>query len=102
MLRQNPVDREARIAVARSEEHDVVPAILQSGGEMPAVRFHPARERLGDPLAANVGAYRNDGSDAASTFAWRAGDHHDAMFYFGMGADNRWSPASAVRALRPL
>lgn len=40
--------------------------------------------RLGDPIAANVPAYANDGSD--TNFAQRAGDHHDALYYFGLNA----------------
>ncbi len=50
--------------------------------------------RLGDPMAANVPAYRNDGTDPAATFAHRAGDHHDAIEYFGIGADGRPVPSS--------
>jgi len=46
--------------------------------------------RLGDPIATNVPAYKNDGSDAAASFAHRAGDHHDAIEYFGMGRDGRY------------
>lgn len=40
--------------------------------------------RTGDPLAANVPAYRNDGTD--TNFAQRAGDHHDGMYYYGLNA----------------
>ncbi len=39
---------------------------------------------LGDPIAAGVSAYANNGSDAAASFAQRAGDHHDGMHYFGL------------------
>ena len=42
--------------------------------------------RLGDPIAAAVPAYANNGTDAAASFAQRAGDHHDGMHYFGLGA----------------
>lgn len=55
--------------------------------------------RLGDPLAANVPAYRNDGQDAAASFAHRAGDHHDAIQYFGLGRDGRYSATSSTRGL---
>lgn len=55
--------------------------------------------RLGDPLAANVPAYRNDGTDAASTFAYRAGDHHDAIQYYGLGADGRFGATASDRGL---
>jgi len=40
--------------------------------------------RLGDPLAAGVPAYANDGSD--TNFAQRAGDHGDALYYYGLNA----------------
>lgn len=40
---------------------------------------------LGDPLAADVAPYRNDGTD--DDFSRRAGDHHDGMRYFGLSAD---------------
>lgn len=40
---------------------------------------------LGDPLAAGVPAFRNDGTD--TDFGNRAGDHHDGMEYFGLSAD---------------
>lgn len=39
---------------------------------------------LGDPLAAGVPAYRNDGTDTG--FEQRAGDHHDGMEWFGLDA----------------
>ena len=40
--------------------------------------------RTGDPIAANVSAYANNGTDG--NFAQRAGDHHDGMTYFGLAA----------------
>ncbi|MBU1345747.1 MAG: PhoX family phosphatase [Alphaproteobacteria bacterium] len=40
--------------------------------------------RLGDPIKAGTPAYANNGTDA--DFASRAGDHHDALYYFGLGA----------------
>jgi secreted PhoX family phosphatase len=38
--------------------------------------------RTGDPIAAGVSAYANNGTDG--NFAARAGDHHDGMTYFGL------------------
>lgn len=52
---------------------------------------------LGDPLSAGVLAYRNDGTDI--DFENRAGDHHDGMEWFGLGADNRPSASSTDRGL---
>jgi hypothetical protein len=40
--------------------------------------------RTGDPIAAGVSAYANNGTDG--NFAQRAGDHHDGMTYFGVSA----------------
>ncbi|MFH7244864.1 MAG: PhoX family protein [Spirulina sp.] len=52
----------------------------------------------GDPLKANVTPYKNDGTD--NDFDVRAGDHHDAMHYFGLNrAGNGWDPNGADRAL---
>lgn len=42
---------------------------------------------LGDPLAADVPAFRNDGTD--TDFERRAGDHHDGMDYFGLSNDRQ-------------
>lgn len=54
---------------------------------------------LGDPTAAGVPAYRNDGTDDPTTYDRRAGDHHDGMTFFGLGASNTWDPAAADRGL---
>ncbi len=55
--------------------------------------------RLGDPIAAYVPPYRNDGNDQAASFAHRAGDHHDAIEYFGLGASGKYSAAASSRGL---
>ena len=55
--------------------------------------------RLGDPIAANVPAYRNDGSDPGNTFDRRMGDHHDGMHYFGLSAEGRYSATATERGL---
>lgn len=54
--------------------------------------------RLGDPLSAATGEYRNDGTDAPATFALRAGDHHDGMHFFGM-SNAQYSPGTSERGL---
>src|SRR5205085_12684562 len=52
----------------------------------------------GDSIDPAVGDYRNDGSD--DTFSRRAGDHHDAMVWFGLAADGVSRDAAATdRAL---
>lgn len=47
---------------------------------------------LGDPLTTGIPEYANDGTD--EQFDFRAGDHHDGMYYFGMdddGTPNRFN-----------
>ena len=56
--------------------------------------------RLGDPLAANVQTYANDGTD--NDFARRAGDHHDGMHYFGLNASGAPDPNSSARAVMAI
>lgn len=53
--------------------------------------------RMGDPLAANVPAYRNDGTD--TNFAQRAGDHGDALYYYGLSASGGRDDNSSTRGL---
>ncbi|MDP3326626.1 MAG: PhoX family phosphatase [Hydrogenophaga sp.] len=52
---------------------------------------------LGDPLAAGVPAYKNDGSDTA--FEQRAGDHHDGMEWFGLDASGKPSTSFNSRGI---
>ena len=55
--------------------------------------------RLGDPIAAGVAAYRNDGTDPAASHAQRAGDHHDGMHWFGMGSTGTYNASASDRGL---
>lgn len=55
--------------------------------------------RLGDPIAAGVAAYRNDGTDSAASYAQRAGDHHDGMHFFGLSASGTYSATTSDRGL---
>ncbi|MGM9427088.1 PhoX family protein [Hydrogenophaga sp. MI9] len=52
---------------------------------------------LGDPLAAGVPAYKNDGTDTA--FEQRAGDHHDGMEWFGLDAQGKPSAGYNSRGI---
>lgn len=52
---------------------------------------------LGDPLVAGLSAYKNDGSDG--DFDRRAGDHHDGMEWFGLGADGKRNDNASDRGL---
>jgi secreted PhoX family phosphatase len=53
--------------------------------------------RLGDPLAAGLAAYANNGTD--SDFANRIGDHGDALTWFGLSAAGARDDASSTRGL---
>ena len=52
---------------------------------------------LGDPMAAGVAAYKNDGTDG--DYEQRAGDHHDGMEWFGLGADGQRNDSATERGL---
>jgi secreted PhoX family phosphatase len=54
---------------------------------------------LGDPIAKGIPDYNNDGTDEAASFALRAGDHHDGMYYFGLGANGRFNKHVSDRGL---
>ena len=47
--------------------------------------------KLGDPINAATPAYLNNGTETPASFDFRAGDHHDGMYFFGMGSSNKWS-----------
>lgn len=53
--------------------------------------------RLGDPIAAGVAAYKNDGTDTG--FAQRIGDHGDALYWYGLSATGTRDDASSTRGL---
>ena len=53
----------------------------------------------GDPLAATISDYTNNGGESGTSFELRAGDQHDGMNYFGLGADGRLSRAASTRGL---
>jgi secreted PhoX family phosphatase len=53
--------------------------------------------RLGDPIAAGVGAYANNGTDG--NFAQRVGDHGDALYYYGLDANGARDDNSSTRGL---
>ena len=52
---------------------------------------------LGDPIAASVPAFKNDGSD--TQFELRAGDHHDGMEWFGLDASGKASDSYNSRGI---
>jgi uncharacterized protein len=53
--------------------------------------------RTGDPIAASVPAYKNDGTD--TNFAQRIGDHHDALYWFGLSSSGARDDNSSTRGL---
>lgn len=53
--------------------------------------------RLGDPLAAGLAAYKNDGTD--TNFAQRIGDHGDALYWYGLSAAGARDDNSSSRGL---
>lgn len=57
---------------------------------------------LGDPIAAGVPAYANNGSDPASSFDRRCGDHHDGMQFYGLDNAGGYGTGTSDRGLLVL
>lgn len=53
--------------------------------------------RVGDPIAAGVPAYANNGTDA--NFDQRIGDHGDALYFYGLSASGTRDDNSSTRGL---
>ncbi len=70
---------------------------LADGVVVPAGYTATAIYALGDPLAAGVADYKNDGTDTG--FEQRAGDHHDGMEWFGLSAAGAPSATAVDRGL---
>jgi uncharacterized protein len=54
---------------------------------------------LGDPISKKTSDFSNDGTDPAPSFAFRAGDHHDGMQYFGLGRNGKYDRYNSDRGL---
>ncbi|HWK41432.1 MAG TPA: alkaline phosphatase PhoX [Croceibacterium sp.] len=74
-----------------------VPHTLADIVTVPAGYSVTVMTRLGDPLAAGVPAYANDGTD--TNFAQRIGDHGDALAWFGLNATGARDDANSARGL---
>ncbi|CAA9539183.1 MAG: Putative phosphatase [uncultured Sphingomonadaceae bacterium] len=64
-----------------------VPKNLNDVVTVPAGYTATVLYRLGDPLNAGTGPYANNGTDTG--FSSRAGDHGDALYYYGLTPDAR-------------
>jgi len=76
-----------------------VPKSLADAVTVPAGYRYAVLYSLGDPIAAGVSAYANDGTDAAASFAQRSGDHHDGMQYFGLNGTGGYGQGSSDSGL---
>lgn len=74
-----------------------VPKNLNDIVTVPAGYSVTVMTRLGDPLAAGVSAYANDGSDG--NFSQRIGDHGDALAFFGLSSAGARDDNSSTRGL---
>ncbi len=55
---------------------------------------------LGEALNAATPAWAGDGSETGDSYNFRAGDHHDGMYYFGLSSDgSRPEPSNSRRGL---
>jgi secreted PhoX family phosphatase len=72
---------------------------LEDAVSLPQGYSHDVLYALGDPIARWVDDFRNDGTDDAISFQWRSGDHHDGMYFFGMGPNGRYNKRVSERGL---
>jgi secreted PhoX family phosphatase len=89
----------AKPARALRLNFNAVPKSLADVLTVPAGYTATVLYRLGDPISAGVGEYRNDGTDSAASHALRAGDHHDGMQFFGMHGNGKFNPQQSNRGL---
>jgi uncharacterized protein len=73
------------------------PKSLEDAVKVPAGYSVTVLYRLGDPIAAGVPAFANNGTD--TNFAQRAGDHHDGMYFFGLSAAGARDATASTRGL---
>jgi len=55
--------------------------------------------KLGDPINTTTPAYSNLGTDTVASYDFRAGDHHDGMYFFGLGANGKWDKNVSDRGI---
>ena len=53
----------------------------------------------GDPISPNLAAYSNMGTEPASEWDQRAGDHHDGMHFFGLNDNDELDPNASNRGI---
>jgi uncharacterized protein len=76
-----------------------VPKSLADAVTVPAGYQASVLYRLGDPINAATPDYKNDGTDNGASYAFRGGDHHDGMHFFGMSATGVYDPNSTTRGI---
>ena len=55
--------------------------------------------KLGDPINASTPAYLNNGTETSASYDFRSGDHHDGMYFFGMGSNNKWNESISDKGI---
>ena len=53
----------------------------------------------GDPISPDLGAYSKMGTEPASEWDHRAGDHHDGMHFFGLNENGELDPSASNRGI---
>jgi uncharacterized protein len=76
-----------------------IPKSLADSVIVPAGYTASVLFRGGDPINAATPAFLNDGTDSAASAAFRGGDHHDGMHFFGMSASGAYDPNASDRGL---
>ncbi|MFN5882820.1 MAG: PhoX family protein, partial [Burkholderiales bacterium] len=88
---------DAGTSLVTSLKFSAIPKSISDVVSVPAGYTARPIYALGDPLAASVAAFKNDGTDG--DFDKRSGDHHDGIDFFPLGADNKRSLTASDRGL---
>ncbi|MGH8430354.1 MAG: alkaline phosphatase PhoX, partial [Solimonas sp.] len=54
---------------------------------------------LGDPIKEGIPAWDDTGTETGGSYEFRAGDHHDGMYYFGLNATGKPDPKVSDRGI---
>ena len=76
-----------------------VPKSLEDKVTVPPGYTATVLYRTGDPLNAATPVYANNGSESGDSFDFRAGEHHDGLYFFGVGSNGRFDPSVSDRGL---
>ena len=78
---------------------EVVPLNMTDRVTLPPGHSAQVLYAYGDPLRSDLDPYSNRGTEPASEWDYRAGDHHDGMHFFGLSDGGELDPNASNRGI---